>query len=105
MGINFIIFGTIKENENEAKMKEFKFIIKDKIGLHARPAGAISAMAKCFKSEISVSCGEKRADAKRLLSLMSLGATSGTELSFKIEGVDEETAQNAMKEICKEKLG
>ena len=86
-------------------MREFRFIIKDKIGLHARPAGAISAMAKCYKSEISVSFGEKKADAKRLLSLMSLGATNGSELVFKINGEDENEAENAIKEICTEKLG
>ena len=86
-------------------MKELKFVIKDKIGLHARPAGAISATAKCFISNIVVECGGKKADTKRLLSLMSLGATNGMELVFKIEGEDENKAYDAIKEICEEKLG
>lgn len=86
-------------------MKRLEFVIKDKVGLHARPAGAISSVAKGFVSEISVTCEEKKADAKRLLSLMSLGATSGKTLIFKIEGEDELEAYEKIKEVCQEKLG
>lgn len=86
-------------------MKEFVFKILDKNGLHARPAGAISAKAKEFSSKITVSSDEKEADAKRLLSLMSLGAVSGKELHFSILGEDEDTAYEEMKRICFEKLG
>lgn len=86
-------------------MKEFVFKILDKNGLHARPAGAISAKAKEFSSKITVSTDEREADAKRLLSLMSLGAVSGKELHFHISGEDEEKALEEMKKICFEKLG
>ncbi len=86
-------------------MKELKFKIVDKIGLHARPAGAISATAKCFECKIDVFCEGKEADAKRLLSLMSLGASSGKELIFKFDGEDEDRAYEAIKMVCYEKLG
>ncbi len=86
-------------------MKEFKFVILDKNGLHARPAGAIASVAKGFESKITICCDGKEADAKRLLSLMSLGATTGKELRFEIEGKDEEETIMAMEKICKEKLG
>ena len=42
-------------------MKEFVFKILDKNGLHARPAGAISAKAKEFSSKITVSTDEREA--------------------------------------------
>ncbi|MBQ8546244.1 MAG: HPr family phosphocarrier protein [Clostridia bacterium] len=86
-------------------MKEFKFVIKDKNGLHARPAGTITSVAKTFSSKINVICGEKQADAKRLLSLMSLGAVVGKELHFEISGEDEDKASEALEKVCKEKLG
>ena len=73
-------------------MQEFTFTIKDKNGLHARPAGAISSVAKTYQSTIEIKCGEKTADGKRLLSVMSLGAVAGQELHFIIEGKDEENA-------------
>lgn len=73
-------------------MKQFTYRIEDPNGMHARPAGALATFAKRFQSDIRVRAGEKEADGKRLLSLMSLGATHGTELTFAITGEDEETA-------------
>ncbi len=78
-------------------MKEFRYRITDPNGLHARPAGVLTNLAKQFESEIRVSVGEKTVDAKRLLSLMSLGATTDTELLFCIDGADEEQAITALR--------
>lgn len=86
-------------------MKEFTFIINDKNGLHARPAGAISATSKKFISEIKIKCGEREADAKRLLSIMALGAKGGQSLDFKIEGEDEKEARDALLIVLEERLG
>lgn len=77
-------------------MKEFFYRIQDPNGLHARPAGQLATFAKRFSSEIRVRANGKEADGKRLLSLMSLGATHGTELCFHITGEDEEHAQTAL---------
>lgn len=85
-------------------MKEFYHIIKDKNGLHARPAGTLVMVAKSFESDIKVLTKEKEADGKRLLSLMSLGAKCGTELHFIIRGKDEDAAEKALKDHCKTKL-
>ena len=35
-------------------MKTFTYIIKDEIGIHARPAGMLAKVAKGFKSEIII---------------------------------------------------
>ena len=86
-------------------MKEFRFIITDKNGLHARPAGAIASICKSFESEIRVYFEGREADGKRLLSLMSLGATFDKELVFEIEGSDEDIAVKEIERVCKEKLG
>ena len=78
-------------------MKEFCYRICDPNGLHARPAGALTNLAKQFECKISVTVGEKTVDAKRLLSLMSLGAKEGSELRFSFEGADEEEAAQKIK--------
>ena len=85
-------------------MKEFKHTIKDKNGLHARPAGMLASVAKTFESDIKVETQGKEADGKRLLSLMSLGAKFGAELHFKIEGKDEDVAVKVLIEHCKTSL-
>ena len=81
-------------------MKSFTYRIEDPNGMHARPAGTLAAQAKKFNSEVTVRVGEKKADGKRLLSLMSLGATHGTELIFDICGNDEEKAAATLLELC-----
>ena len=77
-------------------MKTREVVITNASGLHARPAGQLATFAKRFSSDIRVKANGKEADGKRLLSLMSLGATHGTELCFCITGDDEEHAQTAL---------
>lgn len=85
-------------------MVEFKYVLKDKNGLHARPAGMLAGICKTFESDIKVKAGGKEADGKRLLSLMTLGAKCGTELHFIINGKDEDVAEKALKEHCESNL-
>lgn len=83
-------------------MVEFTHTIKAESGLHARPAGLISSAVRNTKSSVVIYYDVKNrcADGSRLLSIMSLGATCGTELRFEIEGEDENEAMATLKEIC-----
>lgn len=83
-------------------MKEFTYKVEDPNGMHARPAGKLATYAKQFEAEIKIACGAREADAKRLLSLMSLGAVCGAELHFYITGSDEEEACQSLMYFCNE---
>lgn len=85
-------------------MKELKYKINDPIGLHARPAGLLVKEAMAFQSSIIISGNGKSADAKRLLSLMSLGIRQGMEITCQIEGEDEEAAYDALKKFFTENM-
>ncbi len=85
-------------------MKQFRYRVEDPNGMHARPAGSLATFAKQFDSQIRISVGEKTADGKRLLSLMSLGATQGSELQFSIEGEDEGLAAELLERFCRETM-
>lgn len=85
-------------------MKEFKAVIKDPIGLHARPAGLLVKQAAAFKSKITIDGNGKSADGKRLIMLMALGIRQGMEVTCRVEGEDEEAAVQAMKKFFKENL-
>jgi len=85
-------------------MKEFKVVINDPIGLHARPAGLLVKQAAEFKSKITISGNGKSADGKRLIMLMALGIRQGMEVTCRIEGEDEEAAAQAMQKFFKENL-
>ena len=54
-------------------MKEIKYTITDPLGIHARPAGLIVKLAAGFKSAITLDNGAKKADAKRIMAVMSMG--------------------------------
>lgn len=85
-------------------MKNFHYIIKDELGIHARPAGLLAKMAKKFESAIEIRKGEKNVQASQLLMLMSLGVKKGDEVSVTISGADEETAFEALKAFFEKNL-
>ena len=63
-------------------MQKMTYIIRDKNGLHARPAGLIVQAAKGYKS----------ADCKKLFQVMGLGIKCGDEVTLSADGEDEERA-------------
>lgn len=59
-------------------------------GLHARPAAQFVQKAASFASKVKISAKNRVADAKSILSVLSLGLASGTEIVISAEGPDEE---------------
>lgn len=64
--------------------------------LHARPAGALAVAAGRFESAVSVSAGGGTADAKSVLGVMGLGATSGQHVVVAAAGPDAAEAVDAL---------
>ena len=85
-------------------MKTFNYTISDELGIHARPAGLLVKLVSGYQSEVSLSKDGKDANAKRIMALMGLGATKGTEVTIKVEGPDEEEAAKAVEEFMKGNL-
>ncbi len=85
-------------------MQTFDYVIKDEIGLHARPAGALVKEAKQYASKITVSVGEKSAEATKLMALMGLCIKSGTKITVTVEGADETVCAPAMQTFFESNL-
>lgn len=85
-------------------MKEFTYVITDKEGIHARPAGELVKLAKEYTSTVSVIKKGKKADAKKVFGLMGLGVKNGMEITVQIEGEDEDAAAAAVEAFLKENL-
>lgn len=83
----------------ENKMKEFKYILTDPEGVHARPAGELVKLAKQYTSAVTVGSGGKTADARKIFGVMSLGIKCGQEITITAQGEDEEAAIKAMEEF------
>ncbi len=85
-------------------MKTFTYTLTDEQGIHARPAGLLVAEMKKFSASITIQKGEKTADAKKLFAVMKLAAKKGEEITFEIEGEDENEATAAAQAFMQENL-
>jgi len=81
------------------------FIIKNKVGLHARPAAVLVQTARMFKSDIIVEKDSKRASAKNAFDLLGLAVEKGAVVTVEIEGSDEREAMKAFEELVNNKFG
>lgn len=66
-------------------MVSFTYTIKDKLGIHARPAGMLAKEAIKW---IIMDNGTKKAYAKRLMAVMSMGVKMGQVVTVSAEGED-----------------
>ena len=64
--------------------------------LHARPAGQLAVAAAKFGSDVSLTVGDRTANAKSVLAVMGLGATSGQQVTAAATGPDAEPAVAAV---------
>ncbi len=85
-------------------MRQFEYMIKDEVGIHARPAGLLAKEAKKYNSVIKIHFNEKEAEATKLMAVMGLGVKSGKTITVTVEGADEETASKAMEDFFKENM-
>ena len=70
-------------------MNEFEYVIKDRNGIHARPAGLLAKKATEYDFDILLECKGKVADIKRLLAIMSMGIKMGDTVKLNApEGKD-----------------
>lgn len=81
-------------------MPQLQVAVANSIGLHARPAANLVKTASAFQAAIQVEKGERRVNAKSLLSLLSLGIRSGEAITFHAEGVDAEEALAAIERLA-----
>lgn len=85
-------------------MKEFRHIIADPEGIHARPAGELVKLLKEYKSVVTINMNGKSADARRIFAVMGLGVKQGQEILITAEGEDEEEAVVALESFFQNKL-
>ena len=81
--------------------------IINRLGLHARAAAQLVRLASSFQSKIKLVRTDNSvvADAKSILSVLTLAASKGVELEIDVEGEDEQKAFAAIQEIFKDGFG
>lgn len=85
-------------------MKRFIYVIKDELGIHARPAGMLVKTAAGFDSKVVLSNGVKEADGKRIMAVMAMAVKQGQQITVTIEGPDEDAAAAALADFMEKML-
>lgn len=85
-------------------MKEFKYVITDPEGIHARPAGEFVKAAKEFEADVKITKEDKTVSAKKIFGVMGLAVKQGQEITITVEGADEEAAAVKLETFLKENL-
>ncbi len=79
--------------------------VKNKTGLHARPAALFVQKANKFKSEVFIEKEGKKVNAKSIMGVMSLAVSQGTPIIISAQGEDEVNAVNDLVELIESKFG
>ena len=77
-------------------MRKLETRIVNKLGLHARPSAKLTQLASKFRSEIWMSKGARRINAKSIMGVMMLAAARGSEVVIEADGPDEVEALEAL---------
>lgn len=77
-------------------MTEKTTTIKNRAGIHARPATLIVKEASKFKSNVYIEKGSEKINAKSILCILTLGGTYNSEIKVMADGDDESEAVEAL---------
>jgi phosphocarrier protein len=86
-------------------MTRAEAIVVNRLGLHARPSAKLTATASRFRSEIWMSKGTRRINAKSIMGVMMLAAARGSTLVIEADGPDEAEAVEAMRQLIADGFG
>lgn len=86
-------------------MIEKEIIIKNKAGMHTRPASLIVRIAAKYNSDFYISKNGFEVNGKSIIGVMTLAAEQGSTLVLKFEGEDEEALAKEITELFENGFG
>jgi len=82
-----------------------KLRISNELGLHARAAAKIVALAAQYKSNLFLRKDDQEVDGGSILSILALACPKGTEIEVKTVGEDSEALMQAISLLFEQKFG
>jgi phosphotransferase system HPr (HPr) family protein len=76
-----------------------EIVIKNRTGLHARPAALFVQIANKFESDIAIIKDGQEVNGKSIMGILMLAAEKGAEVTLVVDGDDAETAMKELSEI------
>lgn len=78
---------------------EKRIVIKNKSGLHARPAAIFVQIANKYDSEVIVKKGKLEVNGKSIMGILMLAAGKGSQVTLKVDGEDAEKAMADLEQV------
>lgn len=85
-------------------MIEKNFKIKNKLGLHARPAALLAQTVAKFQSKVAIIKNGQEVDGDSILGIMMLAAEFGSDITVIVNGKDEKEAIKKIEELFAKKF-
>jgi phosphocarrier protein HPr len=73
--------------------------IRNRAGMHARPAALLVKTASSFTAQITIEKDNERVNGKSIMGVITLGATFNTTLKIIANGPDEAQAVDAIEKL------
>jgi len=86
-------------------MRERTFLIKNKLGLHARPAALFVQTVNKFAGKIRVIKNGEEVDGKSIMGLLTLAAGYGSKIKIIVNGDKEDEILDKIGKLIKNKFG
>lgn len=78
--------------------------IRNRAGIHARPAALLVQLANKFSSSITLEKDSEKVNAKSIMGVIALGATYNTVLRLQADGKDAAEAVAALEQLFESKF-
>lgn len=79
--------------------------ISNKLGLHARASAKLTKLAGSYASEVWMTRGDRRVNAKSIMGVMMLAAGIGATVEIEAHGADEQQALDALVALVNDRFG
>ena len=78
--------------------------VKNRAGIHARPAAIIAQTSNKFKSEITLTRDDATVNAKSIMGVIAMGAGYNTQMTLTVTGPDESEAASVIEALFDSKF-
>lgn len=86
-------------------MKQQTYVIKNRLGLHARAAAVLVQTAGRFKSEVQLEKEGLEVNGKSIMGVLMLAAPKGSEVTVSVTGEDEAEAMTVIEALIENGFG
>jgi phosphocarrier protein len=86
-------------------MLKSEFVIKNRLGLHARAAAQLVQTANRFRAEVKVAKEGLEVNGKSIMGILMLAAPQGSRIAVTVDGADEEAAMAAVGQLIDDGFG